>query len=496
MRRLGLLCLLASASPGDQLVELASTQFVGSQEDIAAIAVTNGYLPSIISQREVNRGHWRSVSLGLATVDQTKFDGVAEGMDRHGGMAVLVIRQGEEVKVIEFHYDGRTTHSTELGTLSVGGLFHARLLRVASLRDGVSLVLAHDGGITVAAARPRGRGRADLIAVPGDAIAATYPFVAGRDGRLSIFAVAPGRLVQIQQTGDAFALAAQHAFAVDGFVPKAIAAEGKELWVAGERAGRATLLRLDARSPAAPPVAMDLGAGAAERLLFVGPSELAVAGTKEGRAYVGVVAIGARPAIVHEAYLKGVGVAALGGNPARKGWTLAAATPDGSVHVLRLPGDPGLPRDWDPFAPPPEPAPVPLPAPLPEPAPEAPPEALPPLEAGPGGAAGCAILPRAEAVRGGAVDTEIVLVNLGQRPQQLFLRFVADEGRGGFARVTVEPGKRRKVSVGQTLFQRRWAGGDFDGYVRVDGGDRDALVVDAVIRRQGEPPEDVRPHWR
>ncbi len=495
MRRLGLLCLFASVTLADHMVEVASTQFVGSQIDIAAIAVGDGYLPSIISQREPGRGHWRSVTLGLASADQTKFDGVADGMDRHGGGVVLAIRQAAEIKAIEFRYEGRATRSIDQGSLPLGGLSNPRLLRVASLREGPLLVVAHDGGLTLGAVKPRGRGRTDVVPGPGDAVAATHPFVAGRDGRLSIFVVGPGRIVQLTQTGDAFAFATQQAFAVDGFVPRAIAGEGRELWVAGEKGGRAMLLRFDARAPATPPVALDLGAGAAEQLLFLGPSELAVAGSKDGRAWVGVLAIGPRPAVVHEAFLKGASVSALGGNPARKGWTLAAATPDGTVTLLRLPGDPGLPRDWDPFATPvPEPTPVPVP--VPEPVPEPPPEAMPPVGAG-GAPQACAVLPRAEAVRGGAVDTEIVLINLGNASAQLFLRFIADEGRGGFARVTVEPGKRTKVSLAETLFRRRMATDTgFDGYVRIDGGDRDTLVVDAVIRRQGEPSEEVRPHWR
>jgi hypothetical protein len=89
-----------------------------------------------------------------------------------------------------------------------------------------------------------------------------------------------------------------------------------------------------------------------------------------------------------------------------------------------------------------------------------------------------------------------VLINLGAAAQHIFVRFVPDDGRGTFTRVTVEPGKRTRVSVAESIFRRRWASNEFDGYVRIDGGDRDTLVVDAVIRRQGEPPEEVRPHWR
>jgi hypothetical protein len=124
---------------------------------------------------------------------------------------------------------------------------------------------------------------------------------------------------------------------------------------------------------------------------------------------------------------------------------------------------------------------------------------VPPAEAAGGPRGPFAVLPRAQAQRGGAVDTEIILVNLGQQRMQVVVRFVPDEGRGTFTRVLIEPGRRAKVSAAETLFRRRWGGGnggDFDGYVRIDGGDRDDLVVDAVIRRQGEPPEDVRPHWR
>jgi hypothetical protein len=260
------------------------------------------------------------------------------------------------------------------------------------------------------------------------------------------------------------------------------------------------LLRLDPRNPAAAGVPVDLGPGVAEKVRFLDPKELAVAGTKDGRAWVGVLSLGPRPALVHEAFVKGTAVNALAVNPARRGWSLALATPDGTVSLLRMSHDPALPRDWDPFFVPPPPEPPHVPVPAPAPAPEAqPPEEIAPVEAAGGPRRPFAVLPRAQAQRGGAVDTEIILVNLGHQRAQVFVRFVPDEGRGTFTRVTIEPGKRAKVSIAETIFRRKWGGGGadgFDGYVRIDGGDRDDLVVDAVIRRQGQPPEEVRPHWR
>ncbi|HEX5137031.1 MAG TPA: hypothetical protein VFY93_08675 [Planctomycetota bacterium] len=492
MRRIGLLCLLSSVSLADPLVEVSSTQFVGSQVDLAAIAVADGYLPSVISQREANRGHWRSVSLGLATADQTKFDGVAAGMDRYGGGVLLAIRQADEILAVLFRYEGRYTQSTEQGRFPVTGLTNTRLLRIAGVREGPLLVVAHDGGLALGVAKPRGRARVDSIAVGAGVAAATEPFAPARENVL--FAVAPGRLFQLVQDGDAWKLAGEHRLLLDGFVPHAIAGEGKDLWIAGERGGHAMLLRLDARNPAGPGFPIDLGAGSAEKLALLEGRDLAVAGAKDGRAWVGVLSQGPRPAIAYESFVKGTVVTALGLNPARKGWSLAVTTPDGTMTLLRLPKDPALPRDWDPFTVPPPPEPPPVPAPQPGPEPE---EAQPELPVNAGGARRAfAVLPRAQAQRGGAVDTEIVLVNLGQQRMQVVLRYVPDEGRGGFTRVTIEPGKRAKVSLADTLLRRRWGANDFDGYVRIDGGDRDDLVVDAVIRRQGQPPEDVRPHWR
>ncbi len=492
MRRIGLLCLLSSVSLADPLVEVSSTQFVGSQVDIAAVAVGEDYLPSVLSQRVQGNGHWRSVSLNLANLDQGKLDGPAVAMDRHGGGIVYVWLEAAEFRALELAYEGRRTRSTDHGALPVGHLANPRVLSVASLRNGPLLVVAHADGLVLGAVKPRGRGRADAIATRGDLVAATQAFAPVRDA--TIFVVGPGRLLQLVQEGDAMKLAGEHRLQLDGFVPHAIAGEGRDLWIAGERAGRATLLRLDARTPAAAGVPLDLGAGVVEKVRFLDARELAVAGTKDGRAWVGVVSLGARPALVHESFVKGTAVTALGVNPARRGWSLAVATPDGTVSLLRMSHDPALPRDWDPFAvpAPPEPPQVPLPAPQP-------PAEIPPVEAGGGPRAPFAVLPRAQAQRGGAVDTEILLVNLGQQRMQVVVRFVPDEGRGSFARVTIEPGRRAKVSAADTLFRRRWGGGnaaDFDGYVRIDGGDRDDLVVDAVIRRQGEPPEDVRPHWR
>lgn len=498
MRRIGLLCLLASVSLADHIVEVSTTQFVGSQVDIAAVAVGKDYLPSILSQRVQGNGHWRSVSLGLANLDQGKLDGPALAMDRYGGGIIYVWLEAAELRAMEIAYEGRRTRPTDHGALPVGHLASPRVLSVASLRSGPLLVVAHADGLVLGAVKPRGRGRADAIATRGDLVAATQAFVPVRDA--TIFVVGPGRLLQLVQEGEAMKLAAEHRLEPDGFVPHAIAGEGRDLWVAGELGGRATLLRLDARNPAAAGVRVDLGVGVAAKARFLDAKELAVAGTKDGRAWVGTVSLGPRPALVHEAFVKGTAVAALGVNPARRGWSLAVATPDGTVSVLRLPADPALPRDWDPFAVPAPPEPPHVPAPAPQPPPEAQPaEEIPPVEAGGGPRAPFAVLPRAQAQRGGAVDTEIILVNLGQQRMQVVVRFVPDEGRGTFTRVTIEPGRRAKVSAADTLFRRRWGGGsagDFDGYVRIDGGGRDDLVVDAVIRRQGEPPEDVRPHWR
>jgi len=494
MRKLGLLCLFASASLADRLVEVSSTQFVGSQVDLAAIAVGNdGYLPSILSQRVQGTGHWRSVSLGLANVDQGKLDGPAVAMDRHGGGIVYVWLEGGAFRALGLVYEGRRTRSTDFGSVAVGGMVNPRVLAIASLRDGPLLVIAHDEGLTLVAMEPHGRGHADLIPTRGDAVAATEPFVAGRDGRTSIIVVAPGRLLQLVQAGITFSLGAETALGPDGFIPHAVAAEGRELWVGGERGGHAMLLHLEIGNPGAPGVPLDLGTGVVDHLRFLGPRELAAAGTKDGRAWVGVVTFGPRPGLAHEAYLKGTGVTALGTNPARKGWSLGVATPDGTVALLRVPGDPELPRDWDPFsvAPPPEPPPVPVPVPGPAAQPA---EELPPVEAAGGRHRSLAVLPRAQAARGGTVDTEILLVNLGEQRAEVFLRFIPDGGRASFTRVTIEPGQRTKVSLAKSLFRRLV--GDFDGYVRIDGGDRDTLVVDAVIRRQGEPPEEVSPHWR
>jgi hypothetical protein len=455
--------------------------------------------------------------LGLANVDQGKLDGPALGMERYGGGIVYVWQQSGEMRALELRYEssGRT-RPVDHGGFALGDLAHPRLLRIGSLRDGPLLVVAHDRGLALAAVEPRGRGRVDRIETVGY-VAATEPFPTGRDGRLALFAAAPGRLAHIAQAGGGFALVAEHPIAAEkvaylhAFAPQAIAGDGTALWVGGAAADRALLLRFDARelaartaaAPVEPTAVLDLGRGTIDHVrLFErghqGSADVAVAGTKDGRAWVGICEThGRAPTLAHDRFLSGTAVDALGVNPGRAGWSLAAATADGTVHLLRLPGDPALPRDWDPFAPAPVPAPVPPPV-EETPAAEDPLEALPPAEAG-GHAVPYAVLPRAEATRGGEVDTEIVLVNLAREPAQVVLRFVDDDGRGGFARVTVEAGKRRKVSVAEALFRRRFGRRvmeDFDGYVRVDGAPKDTLVVDALIRRAGQPPEEVRPHWR
>jgi len=177
-------------------------------------------------------------------------------------------------------------------------------------------------------------------------------------------------------------------------------------------------------------------------------------------------------------------------NPARKGWSIAATEPEGSFHLLRVPGDPVLPRGWDPFAlpvPPPEP-----PAPEP-PAPED--EPLPPIEVGHEHDATFAILPRVEVDQRQAVDTEIVLIHLGKAPARIAVRLLADDGQlVSWIRVALEPGQRRKLSILDLLGRRRIL--NFDGYARVDGAAEADLIVDAVIRREGEAAEEIRPRWR
>ena len=510
MRRLFPLLLVAGFAAGDHLDEVSQTRYVGVPVAITAMAAGDAYIPAVLTQRSDPRGFWRSVLLDFNTKDQAKLKGDAVAQARLGGGVVIATRRSDELDLFELRYEGRRTRNIDHGSIPLKDLGSPTVLSMGSAGDVPVVVVAHVGGLYVASSRPRGRGHADLIARPGRSFtAATAPFQADRDSPVEIFAAGPdGLLQELQQEGAGFRALDEERWDAQGFVPRAMDGDGRQLLLAGQRGDRAVLVgfaedrrvrfgRVRVRVPRTPSQ-IDLGKGSIDHVRILEGSLVAVAGAIDGRSWVGVVDCGPRPRVVHEAHLPGTGVLALGTNPARFGWSLAAGTRENSYHLLRLPGDKAAPRDWDPF---PSDDPRPPVDRDPEPPVERVPDRPVPVEddlpppGGPEFDASLAVLPRVGVDARRGLDTEVVLVYLGLRPAEVTVRLVADNGQTvHFTRIALRRGQRVRFAVAEELRRRRML--DFDGYARIEGVPQRDLVVEALLLRSGERPEVVLPHWR
>ncbi len=514
MRSLLPVLLLLGSAAADPLVLISQEVYVGEARGVDALAAGDGHLPSLIEQRGPGIGQLRILSPGGDYLDGSRLRETAIGLVRHGAGIVMGTASDKAISLIEMKFQGDRLTSGDAGKESLAGLRNWRTLAMGSMREGPVLVLAHDAGVTVAGPRPGGRGFSSLIARPGvKAIAATTPYMLDRDEKSDIVvATDDSRLLHLDGGAGGFAFREEYAYAAPGLLPRAMAGEGRDLWIAGSKGGRATLVLLSAgggkRTPWIPvPIlgskfevmaVVDYGAGSLDHVQVLDAQHVLVGGTRDGRAWIGVVERDRRASVHFEKSLAGTAVIAMGSNPSRSGWSIAAGSNDMTFTLLRIPGDPELPRGWNPFpAQEPEPTPTPTPAPGP---PTHPKEPIPVDGCGHAreGAAPeptSAIFPRVSFDSRRSLDTEFVLVFLGARPTKVTLKLTNDTGQLFYSREFVlRRGQRVRLTLAQELAQQRQAA--FDGYATVEGCEQRDLVVEALRLAGAAAPEPLPAHWR
>jgi len=510
MRILAISLFLLTPLLADPLIQVSQEVYVGEARGVDALAAGDGHLPSLIEQRPPGVGHLRVLTHRGEYLDGSRLRESAVGLFRHGGGVIMATASAKAISLREMKFQGGRLGGTDAGSESLAGLRNWRALAMGSLREGPVLVLAHDAGLTIAGPRAGGRGFSSLIARPGvNVIASTPPYFLDRDDRPDIVvATDDSRLLHLDGGGSGFAFKEEYAYAVPGMTPRAMVGEGRDLWIAGTRGGRATLVALSAgagkRLPwiQVPAVGTkfevtgttDYGMGSLDLVQVLDPQHLLVGGTRDGRAWIAVIERDRRASVHHEKFLPGAAVVAMGSNPSRTGWSIAAGTNDMTFTVLRIPGDAELPRDWTPFPAPEESHPTQPPAPEP-PVHPGDPVVVDGCGQAPAPPATSAIFPRVSLDARRGLDTEFVLIFLGVRPTKVTLRLTNDTGQLFYSReVVMRRGQRVRISLAQELAQQRQP--SFDGYATVEGCEQRDLVVEAVRLAGAAAPEPLPAHWR
>jgi len=503
MRCASLILLFAGLTLGQEsLKEVAHIQYDGPVTGICAVAAGEGYLPFILTRRREGPGQLRAVDLSLDRLFESKLSGVPLGMGRLGGGALLATLERATISFRAFEYRGTRPTMIPFAGLSVEALQDPRLLRLATVQTTPLAIIGHANGLMVASLKPRGRGTTDLIARPGRRyFAASDPFLGDADQRLDIYAASEnGRLLQLDQDASHWRVAKDVRYSAPGFHAHALAGVRGRLFLGGSAGGEAQVLFFDTirlrpfkvpkelrrliRVAVRPDDTIALGTGEVDRMEVLDKDRLVLAGVKEGRAWVAVLRTGSPPTVEYEITLPGTGVSALGLNPKRKGWSIAAGTRERAVYLLRIPGDEALPANWSPW-------------PLPQSGPPTAPAPQTPLRRIPGASATVAILPRIAIDARTGFETEIVMVYLGRTRRIVRVDYLSNTGRSVHSTVVrLTPWRRVRISVLREL--GRHGVSSFDGYVRISGCPRAELVVEGVMRRGGPSgsAEVLRIHWR
>jgi len=465
---------------------------------ISAVTAGEGAFPAVQTSLDRRGGHIRFVDLSLKTVYQANLSGAPLGVGRLGGGIVAASLDRGVISFLAYEYAGTQVRTAPMGQLNVEDLQDPRLLRLVTSRSMPLAIIGHANGLVVTSLKPHSRGTVDLIARPGRRyFAASGPFLGDADQRLDIYAVGEdSRLLQLDQDAAHWRIAREVRYLAPGFRAHALAGVRGRLFLGGTAGGEAQVLSFDAvrlrpfkvpkeirrliRTGVRPEATIALGSGSVDRMEVLDKDRLVLAGTKDGRAWVAVLRTGRRPVVESEISLPGTGVITLGLNPQRKGWSIAAGTRERGVYLLRIPGDEALPRGSSPW-------PLPKPAPQPEPA---------PIHRIPGTAANLAILPRITVDARSRLETEIVMVYLGQGRRIARVDFLSNAGRSVYSTtVRLTPWGRVKISVLREL--HRLGVASFDGYARISGCPRADLIVEGISRRGPDAAAEVlRIHWR
>ncbi len=486
--------LLALPVSADPLVVVSKKDLDGTIVGLTAVRRGDSHTLAALVVRGARTEFWIVDTAARPTAVST-IAGAGGGLCSQGERLVAFERRGGTTLLHRTWLQGRSWTSDSRG-LAVGSGGDYRLLGFGGDDSEALLCLAEGSNLFLAVWNDAGAGRVDFLARPGRRFLAATPSSCDvdKDGRPDFFVAVEGpSLLRFgAREGGGWDLTQDYPFRAEGFVPAALLGAPGRIWLAGRRGDEAALYLIDpdarpsvrkfkdifkddATAHRDPAWGSVYGKGELTCLAAVGEDALAVAGTRDGKAWIGVIDAN-RGRLLHETILAGGAIRELVVNPTRAGWSLAARADAGSVYFLRIPGDAAVPRD--------------RPDPDPDPNPD-----VDIFRPEPGAEGGTAVFPRLEMEVRRAVDAELFTLNLGQREARLVFKFFDGDGRlvdqyPG----TLAPGRRARVLLSTVLARRRIV--SFDGYLVIEGARAREVIIEAVQRRPDAPEATLQPHWR
>ena len=505
--------MLGSLALSAPLREISRSNYVGSVHSTAILPVNGQHVLAVLSQRDGVRAHLRLHDPRLESLYQERLRGRPVGLVTHGSTVYACNYYNGKIETVGFTARGSRIVTSRWADCDVAALRDVRGLSWASTTAGPVLVLSHRGGLAVVTLRARGAPLMTLIARPGRRyIAATAPFRFNRDGNDDILAVdRTGIVLRIQQNGSSWEIAREMRIDDVGFEPRTILGRRGEFWVGGHTRGAGRLHRFSWRARRThrvgpiviedkggklrPAASYNTGPGSVDTMSWCGRDLLAIGGKKNTRGWVALLDHQKALKVTSEWWLRGTQCTHVAGNPHRAGWSVYAATLEKNVAMARVAGDREFPRDWNPFRPDPKPEPNPTdPDVIPDPGNGS--DANPDdghTQPAPGAARSVAVVPTVTVDQRRNEDTELVLIAMN-RTSRVTLRLIADSGRTLHTR-TIRVRRDRRVRLSMAAELRQLGVPSFSGYLRLDGGSRGDLIVDAVQRTAGRG-ENLRVHWR
>ncbi|MGQ0613226.1 MAG: hypothetical protein ACT4PV_05755 [Planctomycetaceae bacterium] len=489
-----LLALLSTPAAADPLVVVSKKDLDGTIVGLTALRRGESHTLAALVSRGARTEFW-IVDTAARSVAVSTIAGAAGGLCSQGERLLAFERRGATTLLHRTWPQGRGWTADSRG-LAVGSGGEYRLLGFGGDDSEALLCLAEGANLYLAVWNEAGVGRVDFLARPGRKfLAATRCSCdVDRDGKPDFFVAAEGpSLLRFGgREGGGWDLTQDYPYKADGFVPSAVVATPGRIWVAGRRGDDAAVFLLDpdarpsvhkfkdifkddATGKRDPVWAAVFGKGELTCISALGEDSVAVAGMRDGKAWIGVIDAN-RGRLLHETILAGGAIRELVVNPTRAGWSLAARADGGSVYFLRIPGDAAAPRDRT----------------DPDPEPDSEADIFRPE---PGAEAGRAVFPRLEMEVRRAIDAELFTLNLGQREARLVFKFYDGDGRlvdqyPG----TLASGRRARVLLSTVFARRRIV--SFDGYLVIEGARASEVVIEAVQRRPDALETTLQPHWR
>jgi len=507
MRRILPILMLASVVQAQQIVEVARIKLRANATVVAPIGTGDWRLPLVVVGIARQRSQLLLYRPNGTVIYRGEWSADAVGAGHLGGSAYVCSLGRGVATLLQVRMAGGAPSPTVFGTERLRALTNPRLLAITSRKGRPALVIGFDGGVLVSSPASGGRGASRLLSRPGRRfVGAAQVIDADGDKRMDLFLLAQGgRLVRAEANErDELVLVQDYPYKHDGVVVNTIAATPGRVWLGGERQGNGMLLAFDPQSRPvlrkfrdilkddstamrAPVEIINIGAGQVH-YIAVHNSMLVVGGSRQGRALVTVVTGRHRHRAFSSHLLSGRRITAFCTNPTRQGWGVAAATDDGTLHLLRLVGDQARPRDWDPAGSGPGASPKPRPG----------PERRPEPVAGRGKRVedqSTAYFLRVEADTRRGLDTSFLLLYLGARPRRIEVGFYRSDGQLVVSsRQVLRRGELSKVVLGDLL--KRSGLAEFTGYAVVRGSARADVVVEGAVWRGAGSVEPLRPFWR